>query len=55
MEQADKAIDEENFQEAIRNLERAAMISEQLGEIKLADEIWNKVKTIKRSTESTEE
>ncbi|MFX1449576.1 MAG: hypothetical protein ACFFCM_01965 [Promethearchaeota archaeon] len=52
MEEADGAIDKENFEGAIRFLERAAIISEQLGEIKLADEIWTKVKTIKRSLES---
>ncbi len=52
MEEADGAIDKENFNDAVRFLERAAIISEQLEEIKLADEIWTKVKTIKRSLES---
>ncbi|MHA1377788.1 MAG: hypothetical protein ACTSRG_05345 [Candidatus Helarchaeota archaeon] len=52
MNDADTAIDKEDFEKAIRALERAAMISEQLGEIKLADEIWGKIKTIKRSLKS---
>ncbi|MHA1301659.1 MAG: hypothetical protein ACTSO9_19740, partial [Candidatus Helarchaeota archaeon] len=51
MNEADTAIDKEDFPQAIKYLERAAIISEQLSEIKLADEIWGKVKQIKRSLE----
>ncbi|NVM03220.1 MAG: hypothetical protein HWN67_12845 [Candidatus Helarchaeota archaeon] len=48
MEGADGAIDKENFNDGVRFLERAAIISEQLGEIKLADEIWTKVRQIRQ-------